>query len=160
MAPVTIPVLDRLIDKHPPTVAEPALTRAQSLRILKSAVRRDLEWLLNTRRIAVEPDDSLRELNRSLYVYGLPDFTALSLASPKDQAKLLRALQATIAAFEPRLANIRTSGLEPLSDGSRSIRFRIEGMLVVDPAPEHVSFDTILELSTGDYRVKEDSDER
>lgn len=160
MAPVTIPVLDRLIDQYPPTMAEPALSHAQSLRIFKKAVRRDLEWLLNTRRIALEPEDSLRELNRSLYVYGLPDFTALSLASPKDQARLLRALQTTIAAFEPRLANIRTNGLEPLSDGSRSLRFRIEALLVVDPAPEHVSFDTVLELNTGTYQLKEDSDER
>ena len=75
------------------------------MRRLKDALRRDLEWLLNTRRIAVPPDESLVEVNRSLYVFGLPDFTAFSLSSPKDQAKLVRLLQATLKLFEPRLAN-------------------------------------------------------
>jgi type VI secretion system protein ImpF len=159
MFPVTIPVLDRLIDEYPPTTAEPPLSRAQSVRILKAAVRRDLEWLLNTRRIAVEPPESLRELNRSLYVYGLPDLTAMSLASPKDQAKLLRALQTAVATFEPRIANVRASSLEFVSRGSRHLRFRLEGLLIMDPAPEHVSFDTVLELSTGEYQVKDGSDE-
>ena len=32
------------------------------------------------------------------------------------------------------------------------------GLLLMDPAPEHVSFDTVLELTTGDYVVKGDAD--
>src|SRR5207302_1846366 len=47
-------VLDRLIDTDPHSPAEPSFTWAQSVRELKRALRRDLEWLLNTRRI-VEP---------------------------------------------------------------------------------------------------------
>ena len=38
--------------------------RAQTVRQLKNAVKRDLEWLLNNRRIAEEPSESLRELSR------------------------------------------------------------------------------------------------
>ena len=38
-------------------------------------------------------------------------------------------------------------------DGNdRSVRFRIEARLSVDPAPE-VAFDTVLELTTGHYSV-------
>jgi len=50
---ITLSVLDRLIDREPELSQEPGLSRAQSVRILRAAVRRDLESLLNTRRIAV-----------------------------------------------------------------------------------------------------------
>jgi len=151
---VTLAVLDRLIDEDPKNSAEAAPTRAQSVRRLKDAVRRDLEWLLNTWRIAEPPDESLKELNRSLYVYGLPDFSSFSLASPKDRGKLVRALQATVRIFEPRIANVRVVPLEESAPGTRTLRFRIEGLLVMDPAPEQVSFDTVLELNGGGYEVR------
>lgn len=155
---VTLSVLDRLIDTDPKTSSEVPITQAQSVRLLKSAVRRDLEWLLNTRRIAVEPDESLREVNRSLYIYGLPDFSSYSIASPKDQNKLLRVLQGTIKLFEPRLANVRIVPLESTAVGTRTLRFRIDGLLLMDPAPEHISFDTVLKLTSGEYEVKGDAD--
>jgi type VI secretion system protein ImpF len=156
-SPVTLSVFDRLVDFEPHTRSEAALSRAQSVRLLKNAVRRDLEWLLNTRRVAIPPDEGLSQVNRSLYVYGLPDFTAYTLASPKDQALLLRSLQATIKLFEPRLANVRITALDVVEKGSRTLRFRIDGLLVMDPAPEHVSFDTVLELTSGQYEVKGES---
>src|SRR5436305_14373809 len=89
-AAVTVSVFDRLIDTEPMSSREPAPTRAQSVRQLRESVRRDLEWLLNTRRVAVPPPEGLREVNRSVYVYGLPDFSAFSLSSASDQAKLTR----------------------------------------------------------------------
>lgn len=150
---VTLSALDRLIDDDPETSVEAAPTRSQSVRQMKEAVRRDLEWLLNTRRIAVPPEESLKEVNRSLYVYGLPDFTAYSLNSAKDQSKLVRFLQSTVKLFEPRLANIRIVPLEDGAPGTRTLRFRIEGLLLMDPAPEHISFDTVLELTSGEYEV-------
>ena len=153
-AAVTLSMLDRLIDDHPDESAEPALTRSESVRQLKDGLRRDLEWLLNTRRIAVPPDESLKEVNRSLYVYGLPDFTSYSLSSPKDQAKLVRFLHGTVKLFEPRLANVRIVALEGVTGAARTLRFRIEGLLIMDPAPEQVSFDTVLELTSGEYEVK------
>ena len=76
------------------------------MRLLKASVRRDLEWLLNTRQ---NPDavllDKYPELSKSLYNYGLPDFTSMSFDNAKDRARLLRHLEATIRIFEPRLAS-------------------------------------------------------
>jgi type VI secretion system protein ImpF len=152
-AAVSISVFDRLIDHDPKNSQEVQPTRAQSVRILKDAVRRDLEWLLNTRMVAVPPDEKLKEVNRSVYIFGLPDFTAYSLASPADKTKLIRQLQAAIKMFEPRLARVRIVPLEVEGVVSRVLRFRIEGMLLMDPAPEHISFDTILQLSTGECEV-------
>ncbi|HWB97275.1 MAG TPA: type VI secretion system baseplate subunit TssE, partial [Bryobacteraceae bacterium] len=150
---VTLSALDRLIDDDPETSVEAAPTRSQSVRQMKEAVRRDLEWLLNTRRVAVAPEEVLKEVNRSVYIFGLPDFTAYSLNSSKDQVKLMRHLQTTVKLFEPRLANVRIIPLEDSTPGTRTLRFRIEGLLQMDPAPEHISFDTVLELTSGEYEV-------
>ncbi|MCS7314546.1 MAG: type VI secretion system baseplate subunit TssE [Bryobacterales bacterium] len=145
-------MLDRLIDSEPARQAEAPLTRAQSLRRLKAAVKRDLEWLLNTRRTIQEAPSGATELERSVYHYGLPDFTGFSLRSTRDQQKIVKMLESTIAQFEPRLANVRVT-MEPVSENARLLRFVIEGLLRVDPAPERVSFDTVLELSSGRYLV-------
>ena len=32
--------------------------------------------------------------------------------------------------------------------------FQIEGLLQMDPAPEQVSFDTTLQLSSGEYQIR------
>ena len=47
---VTQSVLERLIDREPDSPTDPPSTYAQSVRQLKLSLRRDLEWLLNTRR--------------------------------------------------------------------------------------------------------------
>jgi type VI secretion system protein ImpF len=155
---VTLSVLDRLIDTDPKASTEVPLSRAQTVRRLKEAVRRDLEWLLNTRRIAVEPDEALRELNRSLYVYGLPDLSSASLASSKDQMSLLKSLQSTVKFFEPRIVNPRVVPVEEAGSRTRTLRFRIDGTLMMEPAPEHVSFDTVIELKSGAAQVKGEGD--
>jgi type VI secretion system protein ImpF len=151
--PVTLSVLDRLIDQEPERKLEPPLTRARSLRELKAALRRDLEWLLNTRRTIEESPASLKELERSLYNYGLPDVSSLYLRSSNDQNTLLKAIRTAINYFEPRLLNIKVA-LEPAAADARVLRFSIEGLLRMDPAPEHVFFDTMLEPMSGQYQVK------
>lgn len=142
---VTQCLLDRLVN------AEPKITPERQL---KAALRRDLEWLLNTRRIVDPPPESMTEVTRSVYNFGLPDFSSYSLASPKDRSRLLRALEAAIALFEPRLAGVKVTAVETPTAGSRVLRFQIEGLLLKDPAPEQVSFDTVLQLASGEYQVK------
>ena len=148
-ATVTLSVFDRLLDYDPRNSREVPPTRAQAVRLLKDSVRRDLEWLLNTRSVAVPPDDKLKEVNRSLYVFGLPDFTAVSLASPADRARIVRQLQNAVKLFEPRLGRVRIVPVEDTNTVTRTLHFRIEGLLMMDPSPEHVAFDTVMQLSTG-----------
>jgi len=156
---VTLSVLDRLIDNEPLNRNEAMLSRAQSVRQLKTALRRDLEWLLNTRRIADDILDGYPDLAKSAYGFGLPDFTSFSFANVKDRARLLRALESAIRNFEPRLTAVRVIPLETQSEGGakKLLRFQIEGLLKMDPAPERVSFDTVLQLTTGEYQVKGDA---
>jgi type VI secretion system protein ImpF len=150
---ITQPLLDRLTDGDLNTPADPPVTRAQSFRAFKAALRRDLEWLLNSRQTPAPAPDQFRELSRSLYNYGLPDLMALSAQSARDRQFLQHSLQQTVERYEPRLANVRVIA-EPLAAGGRMLRFRIEGLARIDPAPEQVTFDTVLELTSGEYQVK------
>ena len=150
--PVTLSVLDRLIDQEPDRKQEPPMTRAQSLREMRAALRRDLEWLLNSRCTIEAPPESLREVERSVYNYGVHDPASLYLRSPKDQEFLTRSIRTAISIFEPRLMSVRVN-LQPATDILRGIHFTIEGLLRMDPAPEPVFFDTILDPSKGEYTV-------
>jgi len=150
---VTPSVLDRLIDYEPEISHEPATSRAKSLRQLKQAVRRDLEYLLNTRRVAGGLPPGLTELNKSLAAYGLPDFSAVNVNSPDEQMRLRRVLETTIGVFEPRLQDVKVT-LEPLHGNERALRFRVDARLRVEPTPEPVTFDTVLQLHSGEYKVR------
>jgi type VI secretion system protein ImpF len=152
---VTPSVLDRLIDMEPRQAEDSPSTRAQSVRRLRLAVRRDLEWLLNTRRNPDEAPESMAELSQSVYNYGLPDFSAVIWNSPKDRDWLLLEVERTVALFEPRLKDVRVTLLDA-PGVNRTLHFQIEGMLQMDPAPEQVSFDTVLQLTNGDYQIRGD----
>src|SRR5688572_10394243 len=146
-------VLDRLIDRDPKALHEAPSSRLQSLNELKEAVKRDLEWLLNARQVVGGVPSELKELSRSLAAYGLPDFSSVSVKSPADQLRMQRALETTISAFEPRLENITVS-LMQARDLDHKLRFRIDARIKVEPSPEPVTFDTVLQASTNQYVVK------
>jgi type VI secretion system protein ImpF len=152
---VTLSILDRLIDSNPSASTDAPPTRANSMRQLKNSLRRDLEWLLNTRQSPEAVGEGTSELRRSLYNFGLPDTTALTVHSTQDQNRMLWMLETAVTTFEPRLMGVRVT-LEPVTAGSRILRFQIQGLLRVDPAPERVAFDTVLELTKGEYEVRGD----
>lgn len=146
-------ILDRLLDNEPANSREPVTNHFQSFRSLEASVARDLELLLNTKQEALdEVPAEFAEVSRSLVTYGLPDFTVYSLDSIDDRRRILRAVEQVIANFEPRLLNVRVA-IEPPRDHDRGLRFRIEALLRVDPAPEPVTFDAMLQLSTQEYVI-------
>lgn len=157
---ITVSVLDRLIDNEPENRLENPLSRTQSVRLLKAGVRRDLEWLLNSRRIADPPDDKLAELNRSVYIYGLQDLSALTMAAMQDRTRLTRQITQTINLFEPRLTGVRVSMVETPDASKKDVRLRIEALLRMDPVPEPISFDTVIELKSGNCHISGGDDAR
>lgn len=148
-------LLDRLIDLEPGNRKEARTRLAQSVNELKDSVRRDLEWLLNSRRPPIEPHASAKELWRSVYCYGLPDTTGMVISSVDDRSRMSRLVANAIATFEPRLMNVNVD-IEDAARPDRTLRFRIEALLRTEPAPSRVYFDTTLELISGEYEIKED----
>lgn len=154
-APMRLPLLDRLIDEEPRTRTEAPSTRSASLAKLKAAVRRDLEALLNTRRTPdILPEGSV-EILRSVYYYGLPDITSMPANYLYEQNKLVQSIETAVRTFEPRLDGVRVS-LVPVAGASRTLRFVIDGMLRIDPLPEHVIYDASIELTSLDIQVAGD----
>jgi type VI secretion system protein ImpF len=149
-------LLDRLIDERPKVSSETPSTWTDSVRELKIAVRRDLEWLLNTRRIAEPAPEAFEEVTRSLYHYGFPDITSLGRDARDTRVRLLRQVEETLALHEPRLASVRVTLTDTGADSKRQLRFLIEGLLRMEPNPEQVVFDTVLEIASGEYHVKGD----
>jgi len=148
-------VLDRLTDDDPRTPADPRTTYEGSLRTFKLSVQRDLEWLLNTRRTPEAAPEGLEEVSRSVYAYGIPDLTSMSRDSLPARKKLLREVEEALTTFEPRLMNVQISIVE--TDGEqnkRELHFQVEGTLRLDPTPEQVMFDTVLQFSSGQYAIE------
>lgn len=152
--PLQPSILDRLIDLEPDISREAPRSRAQTLRDLKASVRRDLEDLLNTRCRATGWPIELEELRASLVAYGIPDFTGMNLAPARQREAFRLMLEDAIRQFEPRFARVHVQLLDNSDLGDRSLRFRIDALLKVDPAPEPVAFDSSLEPATGTFEVK------
>jgi len=87
-------------------------------------------------------------------LYGLPDFTGIGAKSAPEQKRLVKELETSIKIFEPRFMDVKIT-LEPPNNTERVLRFRIEARLKVEPTPEPVVFDTMLQLGSGEYKVKE-----
>lgn len=146
-------ILDRLVDLEPRVSHEPVRSRLLGIRQIKAMVVRDLENLLNTRRQILSVPASFKEVNNSVFMYGLGDFTSESPKSPSVRQRLRRDIEKTLSRFEPRLRNV-TVRLEEGTEKGRNLRFRISGLLVVEPETEPVSFDTYFDTNRGEYVIQ------
>jgi type VI secretion system protein ImpF len=153
--PLVPSLFDRLLDDDPGNSREPAKSRRQVLRELKESVSRDLENLLNTRQRWSELPEPLIELQKSLVNYGIPDFTGVNMSIPSERERLRAIIERVIAQFEPRFRSVRVRLLENTEAFDRTLRFRIDGLLEVDPAPEPVVFDSQLEPATATFEVRD-----
>lgn len=145
-------VLDRLIDYEPAVSSEPVQNRLPGINQIKAAVVRDLENLLNTKRNIFPVPAEYREVSNSLFVYGLRDFTSEDPRSPTIKQQLRNDVEKTISRFDSRLRNVIVR-LEASAQNERNVRFRISGLLVVDPVTEPVSFDTYFDINRGEYVI-------
>lgn len=132
--------------------------RQRDLRIgveeLKQAVRRDIEWLLNSRKPLLDLAD-LPEARASILAYGMPDLTSFS-SSPSDRQRICAHIEAALRTFEPRLLprSIRVEPVAGREEGYARLKFSIHALLDVDPVREPISFDTSVETSSGAVQVR------
>ncbi|KRW95739.1 type VI secretion system baseplate subunit TssE [Paracoccus sp. MKU1] len=139
--------------------------------VLREAVRRDIEDLFGIERLEVrylltrterraappgiaggaeDPAEMLADfpqVRASVLNYGVPAFAGRR-AGDFDHEALARELREVLAVFEPRLRRdtIRVR-VEP---GTRTgLRVRIEGLLLMAPAPERLRLLTTIDLDTG-----------
>jgi len=146
------PVLDRLLE------SSNRLDMHQShqvLRQLREGVRRDLEYLFNTRYRCISAPDGLENLDYSNINYGLPDLSTVNLSSLTSRKQFCRDIEKTILNFEPRIRSVKVTTQEKVDAEDPSIRFRVEAVLHVNPAAEVIVFDSALNPVTQMVDVSE-----
>jgi type VI secretion system protein ImpF len=154
--PLVPSVLDRLLNDNPESNYEPAASRHQVLRELKVSVRRDLENLLNTRIRCLSVPDDCKELSKnSLVNYGIPDITGETLDSVQDCEAFCKNLEKIIRRYEPRFQKVTVTPTQATNAEDRTFHFRIDALLIAEPAPEPIIFDSELRPETGGFEVKE-----
>ena len=143
-------LFDRLTDFHPTLPEESRPFRVLSLPELKASVRRELEYVLNTR--CPSPASLLEGAEPTILDYGAPDMSALSPHNVDGRLRLTRLLARTIDIFEPRLRQVRVE-VEPVEDQPYALRVRIDAYLVVERVAEPVSFPVFIQSKSGEARV-------
>ncbi len=148
-------LLDRLTDESPRTPADQSLARDESARRFRMSVQRDVEQLLNTRRNIVPVNAMFVEVHNSVHEYGLPDTTGIAPNTAEGVKRLTDEVRDTILRFEPRLANVKVRLVENDQVRTPQVRFVVEGTLRMDPTPEQIVFDTVLDIPSGVIAVQD-----
>jgi type VI secretion system protein ImpF len=152
---VQLPLLDRLIDDAPDRERDPPMAATEAMRHLRQSVRRELEALLNARRRWRSPPRELSELPGSPLGYGIPDFAAGVFNNQGERDRLRLEIEATIRRFEPRFLSVRVHLSDDEQRLDAALRLRIEAVLHADPAPEQVTFDTIVDTVNDNVRIRD-----
>jgi len=66
--------------------------------------------------------------------------------------QLRQDIEKTLSRFEPRLRNVSVQ-FEAPHPNERNLRFRIIGLLVVDPIREPVTFDTLFDINRSQVTI-------
>ena len=146
-------VLDRLLDTEPRQSGDSPLSWSESVSRLRNSVKRDIEWLLNTRRIPEPAGDDFPEVQQSVYHFGIPDISSLSRDSSETPEHLRRQIEECVRLFEPRLTSVQVLTRDAGSDPHHRLHFAIQALLDIEPNPERVMFDTVLEIGSGEFSI-------
>jgi type VI secretion system protein ImpF len=145
---ITQSLIDRLanVEKWP-------TTRKDSESMYRKSLKRDVEWLLNTRQPLLPELEAYPVAAASVVNFGLPDIQGFNGSDGRDKNALSASLLKTIRTFEPRIKQPRVYMLRTDAT-SRSLRFHIEGQISFENMQEEITFDTVYELISGDFEVK------
>lgn len=145
---ITQSLIDRLanVEKWP-------TTRKDSESMYRKSLKRDVEWLLNTRQPLLPELEAYPVAAASVVNFGLPDIQGFNGSDGRDKNVLSASLLKTIRTFEPRIKQPRVYMLRT-DPTSRSLRFHIEGQISFENMQEEITFDTLYELISGDFEVK------
>ena len=116
---VTQSLVDRLTD-----IEGWPESRAASIAMYRDSLKRDLEWLLNTRKPVMPELEPFPQTSASVLNYGLPDVHSFGGSAGKDEKSLIAALEKCIRTYEPRIVQPRVfmSRTDMLS---RSLKFQV-----------------------------------
>lgn len=152
---LTPSIFDRLLDFNPDKKLETPGSRNQIIRQLRESVRRDLEFLLNSRQSCEKLDKQWDHIKHSVINFGIPDYTGANLSDEEDREQFAKLIEKIIMANETRFRKVSIKVLSADDAVDRTFRFRIDAILKVEPAVKPVVFDSSLEPVTRNFTVRD-----
>ena len=146
-------LIDRLIDDDPEALNDPPISRGAHLDRFRTALRRDIEALLNAHQFCRRVPRELTELPASLLDFGLPNFMGLTTAADEARDRFRGEVENVLRRFEPRFKRIAVSLVDTPGASERTLRLRIEGLVHANPAPEPILFDSRLDPTVQRFSV-------
>jgi type VI secretion system protein ImpF len=145
-------LMDRLFDDEPRKQSESREQKVISVKRFREGVKRDIEWLLNSKSRFYDLEDNLHYVRDSVLNYGIRDFTGLSSENLKLKT-LERVIRNALIVYEPRLipdeleveAVSRSSQLNKVN----ALSFEISGKIWAEPLPQDFVLRTEMSLETG-----------
>lgn len=168
MSGLKLSILDRIIGLDPETNRSKTVSVHYRITLpdIEEALHRDLTFLLNTRRAEEVIPTEFSEAARSIVTFGLPDFTGCSALDRTEQERIRKEIENAIRTFEPRLSNVTVSMDRPGKTGGAPkpsepmLRYHVRALLNIEPEPEPVLFDAVLEPDSGRVAVERTSQKR
>ena len=148
-----------MLDENPEhTHRHRPLTWHENVHQLMESVRQNIDSILNTRRLTEPVPPEFEYCQNSILAFGLPDFTSFAVTSAEDKGLLALAMETAIRRFEPRLGSVVVTLVNLTKEQQSSqpttiVRYRIQGRLRTEPAPEQVGFDTTLEADRWHFEL-------
>jgi len=151
--PVLVSLLDRLTDDDPDRASEvPPPPRALE-RLLREAIRRDVEAFLNARRRCLPLPAGLAGRG-TILDFGVPDFLGQALASEQRRRQFLRGLAESLRQHESRFKSVEITPVGGLDQVERSFHFRIDAVVYAEPVPEALAFASRVEPVSRTFRLE------
>lgn len=120
---------------------------------MTACVARDLQNLLNTRKMELNLPE-LPALRPSIVDYGVMDLSSITAGSKDDQEKFRDSVLKAIENYEPRLKKVEVSIIEEGPETRLIFHFKISAVLMIDPVPLKINFDSILPTDIRMFKVR------
>ncbi len=134
-----VPLFDRLVDDDPHIGYEPIPYRTLDREGLHESVKHEVQRILFT-RCQWPAETTLQTSQRTVLNYGLPDLTHRSESRiPEHRLRMVRLVQSTIEAFEPRLTDVHVELLDSAEGGSQ-LTVSLQANVMVEELREPISF--------------------
>ena len=145
-------LMDRLFDDEPRRRSESREEKVISVKQFREGVKRDIEWLLNSKSRFYDLDDDKEEVRSSVLNYGIRDFTGLS-SENLSLKTLEKVIRDSLAIYEPRLIpdELKVTAINTRfeSDKVNALSFEISGKIWAEPLPQDFVLRTEVALDTG-----------
>ncbi|MGJ8640758.1 MAG: type VI secretion system baseplate subunit TssE [Opitutaceae bacterium] len=149
-------LLDRLFDDEPRRLSEAKHEKVISLARFKDGIKRDIEWILNSKtRFDWLDESEFGLVKRSVLNYGLRDFTGLS-SENLEAGAIQRLIEQALLTFEPRILpeslkvrHVTAVGRHANLKQVNHLDFEITGKLWAEPLPQDFALRTEMLLEEG-----------